>query len=47
VLRDVEGLSTREVAEVLGSSQVTVRTHVCRARLKIKRFRDQRLGGAR
>ena len=42
VLRDVEGLSTREVAEILGSSEVTVRTHICRARLKIKKFRDRK-----
>ncbi|RMH15505.1 MAG: sigma-70 family RNA polymerase sigma factor [Acidobacteria bacterium] len=36
VLRDLEGLSTREVARILGASEVTVRTHVCRARRKIK-----------
>ena len=43
VLRDVEGLTTAEVAEVLGSSQTTVRSQICRARLKVKRFRDRRL----
>ncbi len=46
VLRDVEGLSTREVAEILGTSQVTVRTHVCRARWKVKNYRDRMLGGS-
>ncbi len=44
VLRDVQGLSTAEVAEVLGSSQVTVRSQICRARLKIKKYRDRKLG---
>lgn len=44
VLRDVEGLSSAEVAEVLGSSQTTVRSQICRARLKIKKFRDRKLG---
>jgi len=39
VLRDVEGLSTAEVAEVLGSSSVTVRTQISRARLKLHRLR--------
>lgn len=41
VLRDVHGLSTREVAEVLRSREVTVRTQICRARLKLRRFRDR------
>jgi RNA polymerase sigma-70 factor (ECF subfamily) len=40
VLREVEGLSTREVAEVLGSSEVTVRTQICTARMKLKKFTD-------
>ncbi len=44
VLRDVEGLSTAEVAEVLDSSQTTVRSQICRARLKIKKYRDRKLG---
>lgn len=38
VLRDIEGLSTREVAEAMGTSEVTVRSHVCRARVKIVNF---------
>lgn len=41
VLRDLEGLATDEVARILGSSPTTVRSHVCRARLKLKAFRDR------
>jgi RNA polymerase sigma-70 factor (ECF subfamily) len=41
VLRDFEGLSTVEVARVLGSSQTTVRTQICSARAKIKQYRDR------
>jgi RNA polymerase sigma-70 factor (ECF subfamily) len=44
VLRDIEGLSTEEVAEALGSSPATVRSQVATARLKLKRFRDRVLG---
>ncbi len=44
VLRDIEGLSTREVAEILGSTQVTVRTQVCRARAKLRKYRDEFTG---
>ena len=36
VLRDIEGLSTRDVARALGSAEVTVRTQLCKARRKIK-----------
>ncbi len=43
VLRDVEGLSTAEVAAILGTTETTVRSHICRARLKIKKYRDRRL----
>ena len=45
VLRDIEGLSTREVACILGSSETTVRTQISRARVKMKRYRDRVLGG--
>jgi len=38
VLRDVEGLSTREVAEILGTSENTVRSQICTARLKLRDF---------
>lgn len=38
VLRDLEGLSTGEVAEILGTSQATVRSQVFQARIKIKGF---------
>src|SRR6266567_3272439 len=34
-LRDLEGLSTREVAAILGSSEATVRSQISAARLKI------------
>jgi len=43
VLREVEGLSTREVAEILGSSEVTVRSQICVARGKLKKFTDRYL----
>lgn len=43
VLRDVQGLTTAETAAALGSSEVTVRSQICRARLKIKKFRDRQL----
>jgi RNA polymerase sigma-70 factor (ECF subfamily) len=36
VLRELEGLSTRQVAEILGSSEVTVRTQISSARSKLK-----------
>ncbi len=43
VLRDVHGLSTREVAEALGIREVTVRTQISRARLKVRAIRDRLL----
>ena len=42
VLRDIEGLSTREVAEILGSSETTVRSQVSTGRLKLKEFVGRR-----
>jgi len=36
VLRDVEGLSTAEVARALGCLEVTVRSHLSRGRLKLQ-----------
>jgi RNA polymerase sigma-70 factor (ECF subfamily) len=41
VLRDLEGLSTEEVAKILGSSQTTVRSQISAARTKIKLYRDR------
>lgn len=38
VLRDIEGLSTHEVAKILGSSEATVRSQICSGRLKILEF---------
>jgi RNA polymerase sigma-70 factor, ECF subfamily len=37
-LRDLEGLATRAVAEILGSSEATVRSQVSTARLKIRKI---------
>ena len=45
VLRDLEGLPASEVAEILGTSEVTVRTQVCRARLRLKQVRERLMGG--
>ena len=44
VLRDIEGHATKDVAHILGSSEVTVRSQVSRARVKLKRHRDRALG---
>lgn len=41
VLRDLQGLSTKEVAGILGSSETTVRSQVSAARVKIKKFVDR------
>ena len=41
VLRDIEGLETHEVARMLGTSEVTVRTQVSRGRLRLKRLVDR------
>jgi len=47
VLRDLEGLTTEEVARALGSSQATVRSQISSARAKIKRFKDRALSRTR
>jgi len=41
VLRDVEGFDTREVARMLGTSEVTIRSQVSRGRLRLKRLVDR------
>jgi RNA polymerase sigma-70 factor (ECF subfamily) len=48
VLRDLEGFSTEEVAQALGSRPVTVRSQVSSARAKIKTYCDNlsRMKGA-
>ncbi len=47
VLRDLEGLSTSEVARVLGSSEGTVRSQISTGRLKIKHYVEARQEGRR
>src|SRR5262245_7092497 len=44
VLRDVQGLSTAEVASILQSSETTVRSQVSRGRLRLKAAIDHLLG---
>jgi RNA polymerase sigma-70 factor (ECF subfamily) len=38
VLREMEGLSTAEVAAVFGSSETTVRVHISTARVKLREY---------
>ena len=38
VLRDIEGLSTREVAEILGVEEATVRSQISVARVKLAKY---------
>ena len=38
VLRDIEGLSTREVAAILSVEEVTVRSHISSARVKLAKY---------
>jgi RNA polymerase sigma-70 factor (ECF subfamily) len=43
VLRDIEGLSTREVAAILRIEETTVRSHICIARVKLAKYvRDRK-----
>jgi RNA polymerase sigma-70 factor (ECF subfamily) len=41
VLRDLEGLSTEEVARALGSSEATVRSQISKARVKMRGFMER------
>ena len=45
LLRDIEGLSTAEVAVILESSETTVRSQICRGRMKIKEAMDNAMRG--
>jgi RNA polymerase sigma-70 factor, ECF subfamily len=47
VLRDIEGLTTAEVAKILGSSEGTVRSQISTGRLKIKRYLEAKREDAR
>jgi RNA polymerase sigma-70 factor (ECF subfamily) len=47
ILRDVEGLSTAEVASILRSSETTVRSQVSRGRLRLKAAIDRLTGDER
>jgi RNA polymerase sigma-70 factor (ECF subfamily) len=38
LLREMEGLTTGEVARILGSSEATVRSQICMARLKLRKL---------
>ncbi len=42
VLRDVEGLGANEVAQRLGCSKATVRSHIANARVKFRRYIERR-----
>jgi RNA polymerase sigma-70 factor, ECF subfamily len=44
VLRDLEGCSTDEVAQILNSSEATVRSQLSTGRVKMRRFLAGRLG---
>jgi len=47
VLRDIEGMTTAETAEALGSSEATVRSQISSARLKIRKLVERMKGGRR
>ncbi|HUJ23703.1 MAG TPA: sigma-70 family RNA polymerase sigma factor [Bryobacteraceae bacterium] len=44
-LRDLEGLETKEVARILGCSEVTVRSQISNGRVKIRNFVKRRQKG--
>ncbi len=41
VLRDLEGLPTREVAAILGSSEATVRSQISQARVRVREWMER------
>lgn len=41
VLRDLEGLSTAEVARAMGTTEATVRSHIWKARTKVREFAER------
>lgn len=41
ILRDVQGLETKDVARILGTAEATVRSQISMARVKIKKYRDK------
>jgi RNA polymerase sigma-70 factor (ECF subfamily) len=45
VLRDIEGLSTAEVASIIQSTETTVRSQVSRGRIRLKTAIDRLMGG--
>jgi len=45
VLRDIQGLPTKQVARILGSSEATVRSQISSARVKVKKFAERFLRG--
>ena len=45
ILRDIDGRKTSEVAQILGSSETTVRSQVSRARVRMKEAIDQMMRG--
>jgi RNA polymerase sigma-70 factor (ECF subfamily) len=45
VLRDIEGFTTAEVAEMLGSAEATVRSQISVARLKMRKVIERMKGG--
>lgn len=47
LLREMEGLTTAEVARVLGSSETTVRSQISRARLRLRKLFAARLRGTK
>jgi RNA polymerase sigma-70 factor (ECF subfamily) len=44
ILRDIDGLKTSEVAQILGSTETTVRSQVSRARVRMKEVIGQLMG---